>query len=572
MYTFWQTGPRTYRGYPKSKNADSQLLIILELQVSLLVASTGEIITIAVDKNDTGAIVKEKAAAASQMSSDDFKWTVSGIALESDKTVTELAAGKWTARVKRLPYGEENKYVEPMLLMNTLNADPNSSFGKLVKMLTKIEYPNEILIWTKSDAQADGEECEVTLVELPRLGLSFSAKPKGGGVRLSSLEYDGLFLSTQGADDVLSRFAGNLPHCLMMKNEHQESFLLVPNYGLRRKAVTGMFPTEVYLSRSAEWNNVVKTRYFLYPVHSSGATLITNSTTDLLYLIVMHLVTLEYQKCGQLMPNLKLDRKLTPEEVVFLTEISNTIDDEHPDAVGLRLQIALMCKSSGNSVPFDYSNDYARYRGNYKHVSAPFRISAADEIQLNPPPERELWLKVVVANEEAVKLTRHRGPLTRHEMKTFFNRFLQERKTDFDQYPELREVMEAHFLEQLTPEEYRALSAGALKDAISSCFHVKYSNLEKQVEEKKVSKLHVDVDDISEEYVVMKDDKKTPMKDKDGKIVTKRRVTKRVLQIFHNVIEAWMDTIQYYQKNSCQIAVCEKLAHIRIRIAQKIRW
>ena len=89
------------------------------------------------------------------------------------------------AAASRLPFGEENKYVEPMLLMNTLNADPNTSFGCLVKMLTKIEYPDEILIWTKSDAQADGEECEVTLVKLPHLDLSFSVKVKGGKLRLS---------------------------------------------------------------------------------------------------------------------------------------------------------------------------------------------------------------------------------------------------------------------------------------------------------------------------------------------------------------------------------------------------
>ncbi len=137
------------------------------------------------------------------------------------------------------------------------------------------------------------------------------------------------------------------------------------------------------------------------------------------------------QKCGQLLSNLVIEHKLYPEEVFILRQISQTRTDRHPDAVGLRLRIALLCIASNNVPPFEYKEDYARYLVNWKQVSAPFRISAAEEMTLGPPDDRLLWLEAVIKNLPSITITRLRGPLTPFELKVCIDNFIREAADDF---------------------------------------------------------------------------------------------------------------------------------------------
>ena len=124
----------------------------------------------------------------------------------------------------------------------------------------------------------------MTLVELPRLNLSFETK-KGpdGKIRMYSRDYSGLFVSSNQS----SPHTVGLPHVLALEDVHGQLFLVVPSYGLVRPQITTCpLSTAIVPSpRNAEWAAVVQTRYFVYPVHSSGTFLMTQTLVASFYLV-----------------------------------------------------------------------------------------------------------------------------------------------------------------------------------------------------------------------------------------------------------------------------------------------
>jgi len=133
--------------------------------------------------------------------------------------------------------------------------------------------------------------------------------------------------SSLNFSQIYHKWVGDIPHALVLKNANKESFLLIPNYGLKRVQLAGaMFPTKLQLNMTADWAANVSSRYFVYPVHSSGAFLVTTSTSaaPLLYLIVTHLMTMEYKKCGHLLENCSIEEKLNQEEIFILRQVRET--------------------------------------------------------------------------------------------------------------------------------------------------------------------------------------------------------------------------------------------------------
>lgn len=63
-------------------------------------------------------------------------------------------------------------------------------------MLKHIERFSHLLVWSRSSAESDNEECEISLVELPRLRMSFVTERVDDEIRLYSLDYDGLYVDT----------------------------------------------------------------------------------------------------------------------------------------------------------------------------------------------------------------------------------------------------------------------------------------------------------------------------------------------------------------------------------------
>lgn len=141
--------------------------------------------------DDTAATVASAAAAVQ-----DAKET-KGEAKSSDaKTAPEKKEGK---------AAQSSTITKPMVLLNLVRAAQSSGvLARLAASFARLDNLSHILVWSNSDGREGGEECEVSLVELPRLKTRFGARVDSDGVvRLYSLDYDGLFI-TKAPDQMVS--------------------------------------------------------------------------------------------------------------------------------------------------------------------------------------------------------------------------------------------------------------------------------------------------------------------------------------------------------------------------------
>ena len=77
-------------------------------------------------------------------------------------------------------------------LLNPLAALPGSALFRALTWATCLEDASHILMWSRSEA-AVGEQCALSLVELPRLGLSFAPRSEpDGSTRMWLLEHPNL--------------------------------------------------------------------------------------------------------------------------------------------------------------------------------------------------------------------------------------------------------------------------------------------------------------------------------------------------------------------------------------------
>ncbi len=287
-YQFWKTGPRTLRGYPRVPSADNETELFVRLQCQVMFrdptsAAADPVPAIAVDCEPTelGSAVKARlhqkvaflqstAAAASEVkvaaSAADTDYT--GRPVPDAVSVLDAGVGQWVAIIKRVPAppsgeskqgksGVASSHVlnQPMVLLNLVRAGAsNPMLRRLAQTLTRLDNLSHVLVWSHSDARAAGEECELTLVELPRLKLRFSVKqvdeessgsdsktPPKKVVRLYSLDYAGQFVAEQ-IDPSIEVHLRGIPHALVLENARHELSLLVPNYGMYNVRDVNLLP------------------------------------------------------------------------------------------------------------------------------------------------------------------------------------------------------------------------------------------------------------------------------------------------------------------------------------------
>ena len=229
----------------------------------------------------------------------------------------------------------------------TLHSLRSPELDVLFKIFSRIESASHILIWSETTSAAFGDECGISIVELPRLRAQFRCN----GQRLESLDFDGLYIMLEDDEDV-TNLARGVPHYLPLRNALGDRFLMVPNFGLARPKVRSCpFSTLLTVDRSAEgWSNSVKTRYYVYPVHVSGAFLTTPSLSSALYMVLLRLLAREYIFASRLLTSCHTDQALTEEETFILSLVAETYDDAHPNAHAVRLQLAIVCLESGAKV------------------------------------------------------------------------------------------------------------------------------------------------------------------------------------------------------------------------------
>ena len=153
------------------------------------------------------------------------------------------------------------------------------------------------------------------------------------------MDYSDLFVSSD-QDSNVHELVGGAPHAIVLENLLQQKSLLIPNYSLGRVSIkTCPLNAEVLLQftgsqklascwESDEWATNVSTRFYIYPVHLSGAFLQARSLAASLYLILIHMIRRNYSNAAKLISVCFTDTKFSKEERWIMKCISNCADDQ----------------------------------------------------------------------------------------------------------------------------------------------------------------------------------------------------------------------------------------------------
>lgn len=278
------------------------------------------------------------------------------------------------------------------ILLNLLYAPKGSRLYSLMKALSRVENLSHIVAWTKASNLTNLEHSQVPhdgvppidLVELPRLKLSFTARPDHMGViRLYSLDHADLYVSNERSV-MTNRMLDGIPHSLLMCNTQGETSVLVPVVSMRRPQVySEPFSTWMVLHRmDTDWNSTLSQRYFLYPVHVSLSFMMSKGIDSGLYLLLLRFLNRDYTSVFRLADSIATDTAFSPAGQLIFHSLALANDDWHPDAHACRLKISLVTIDSGVKLPWDLTLQCARYIIKLSHVSASCRISLEEELQL----------------------------------------------------------------------------------------------------------------------------------------------------------------------------------------------
>jgi len=160
----------------------------------------------------------------------------------------------------------------------------------------------------------------MSLVELPRLRTSFQAKEiydstsKQRITRLYSKDFNGLYISDE-RPGFLRRHLRSLPQAIVLSSDIGELSLLAPCLSVTCPSVSSApFSTELVLNRDDSWRQCLSSRFFVYPLHASGAFLMTPDTSSAMYLAAMCLLRRDYERCCAIAPACRTDLPLNLQE------------------------------------------------------------------------------------------------------------------------------------------------------------------------------------------------------------------------------------------------------------------
>eukprot|EP01059_Diplonema_ambulator_P011882 TRINITY_DN2195_c0_g1_i1.p1 TRINITY_DN2195_c0_g1~~TRINITY_DN2195_c0_g1_i1.p1 ORF type:complete len:3611 (+),score=1490.67 TRINITY_DN2195_c0_g1_i1:684-11516(+) len=284
---------------------------------------------------------------------------------------------------------------ENMVLLDLLHAAEGTPLHSLARLLMHIEDLSHVLAWTKSDYR-DGDQLEITRVQLPRLKLNFTAKVDiSGEMRLYSLDHAHLFVSNHRNPLTLKLLQG-MPHALLMQDLHGQMSVLFPSFNVKRPCINdNPFTTDIVILRNdLDWLKNCDTRYYLYPVHVSFSFLFTPTLASSLYLLLHKMNYRDYQEAFRLSGAIGTDRELTAEENQIFDKIGE-IEDTHPDAHACRCKISLLTVDSPLEFEWYVPREAAKYLLKKSKVSAACRLNDMEEKLL-------MWISH--ATEEKMKI------------------------------------------------------------------------------------------------------------------------------------------------------------------------
>ncbi|KAH8067982.1 hypothetical protein JL721_7202 [Aureococcus anophagefferens] len=270
----------------------------------------------------------------------------------------------------------------------------------LAGTLARVECLSHVLAWTRAtggddDGIAAGVP-ELSLVELPRLKLSFAARrDHAGALRLFSVDHVDLFVVPDQRAAAAFPLLEGIDHALLLSNARGDSFALVPVVIPRRPPVrTQPFSVELVLDREGTYNGAYdgkepfpSTRFFLYAVHVSMAFLMPRGLPSALYLLLLRLLKRDYAGAFRLCDSVASDVALGVDEAAIFTALGEANDDRAPEAHAVRLKVSLVTAESGEALPWDLTTELSRYVAKLPHVGACCRLALRDELRLLESPK-----------------------------------------------------------------------------------------------------------------------------------------------------------------------------------------
>lgn len=244
--------------------------------------------------------------------------------------------------VKRQPDGHAQTEVfrrletgESQWFLDLSVADPSSNLGQLATWACKLDNLSHVLAWSDSSPEY-GDECDVSVVEFPRLGLVF----RSDGTALRCENHPQLVVPSSVPLEVQA-ILDSMPFGVVLVDFADQYHVIIGNFPIHCSRIESQpFSCNIHRCVTATWNAVVKSRYFLCPVHSSRAFLAYPSLASLLYMIMLSLAKGKYRESAALIDTWYTDRPLSSEEAFILRELFDaTKEDFHPDAHACRLKL-----------------------------------------------------------------------------------------------------------------------------------------------------------------------------------------------------------------------------------------
>ncbi len=98
---------------------------------------------------------------------------------------------------------------------------------------------------------------------------------------------------------------------------------LLPNQDVYRPTIDGepFSRTLVFDRASVGWQEVMESRFYMYPIHRSLASLLSPTLASSLYLVLIRLMLREYAAAFRMLDTIAVDIAFTPEEEWIFNQV-----------------------------------------------------------------------------------------------------------------------------------------------------------------------------------------------------------------------------------------------------------
>ena len=308
--------------------------------------------------------------------------------------------------ISRLPpldgsYVDGQLTLVDLLYAPSLAGEQGRALLALTKSLAAVEGLAHSLVWSSKPGLESGPNehiagvCDISRVELPRLGVSFNAIESGGAIRLECEEHAGLFLA-QRRNAALEILLTGLPHALLLEARDGALSVLLSASAIPRPAATASdfahgastgLGSDLIIDRwSTQWvENIGSTKHYVYPVHPSHATISATSMPAALYLAILRFIGRDYLAVLRLAELCVSEAVPTPEEAQLWDALAHACSlDPSPDATAVRVKLMLMVKDTPIeprlALKWPPVADVLNYVNCWSYISANCRLTGHEEL------------------------------------------------------------------------------------------------------------------------------------------------------------------------------------------------